>query len=922
MLSKSTGLFLCTLFLLGAVTHAQMLVKTSDDAVILIATQDQKIGIGLTAPIERLDVNGAIKIGNTAQNTTGAIRWSGADFEGYDGSNWKSLTVTGGSNWTKIGADIFYNYDKVGIGLSNPAYPLHVGRISKFEDHAYFTGKGISASMTSDDLQGANPHPFMKVDFDWTTPVSHFGKILHINWNLSGSAAIPSMSNPDGFICIAGEVNHNGTFMHGNPWANYYSYTHFNSGNCELHPWSAFRDAPHFLGASFDAYSSFSAAPIFNSSATIKNYIFFHGITASASTDNITNMYGIKLEPIRFGENNYAVHIGDPQDGNAYDIYALGGRNYFGGSVGIGATNPSEKLEVAGGVRVGNTSSSNIGTIRWSGSDFEGYTASGWKSLTTVGGSLWSQNGSKIFYNSDNVGIGTTSPASKLEIAGTDNKLQLSYGSAVNADIATDSHGDLMINSSNKKVFVNVNPAIAHDQWPKSHFVILSEQPPTFTVRSDSRNGLVVTSMTQDELWAVGAAAYAQTTKADAWSSALGLAGSAFGASGVHEVIGVLGSSDALGASNAFGGKFSTNTGITHTTPLATALLASISNLGTIQSARGLAVTNWYNSGTVQNSYGIYLDNSIDVGSTSRYALYSSSNSSSYLAGSLGIGMTTPAAPLHIYGSTNKIKLSYDAGNYSDFNTVSDGTLVINPSQKRVFVNDQGVTKSGFPNTALIVTSDQPIGLYNGGETGIASIASSADKDATGILVYGGTEKTDGEAIAISAWANGYVNASSVTGLSAMASGNGARRIYGAKLSIHQGNNSGNPYPSATNALMQLNSGTGVVIDSVRMVDYKGYNRGHHGTVNNSYGIYMDTSIDIGAVSRYAIYCSATSSSYFEGNAGFGINTPQRKLHIKDVMRLEPRATAPASPSEGDLYYNSTDHKLYAYDGSTWQACW
>ncbi len=58
------------------------------------------------------------------------------------------------------------------------------------------------------------------------------------------------------------------------------------------------------------------------------------------------------------------------------------------------------------------------------------------------------------------------------------------------------------------------------------------------------------------------------------------------------------------------------------------------------------------------------------------------------------------------------------------------------------------------------------------------------------------------------------------------------------------------------------------------------------------------------------------------GNVGIGTTSPARKLHVNDVMRLQPRATSPSSPAEGDIYMNSTTHKLMVYDGTTWQACW
>ena len=58
------------------------------------------------------------------------------------------------------------------------------------------------------------------------------------------------------------------------------------------------------------------------------------------------------------------------------------------------------------------------------------------------------------------------------------------------------------------------------------------------------------------------------------------------------------------------------------------------------------------------------------------------------------------------------------------------------------------------------------------------------------------------------------------------------------------------------------------------------------------------------------------------GNVGIGTNTPARTLHVSDVMRLEPRATAPTSPAKGDMYFDSTLNKLRVYDGTAWQNCW
>lgn len=55
------------------------------------------VGSGVNPGVEMLTVGGALTLGNSAANTTGALRWTGSDFEGYDGSAWQSLTGGGGS---------------------------------------------------------------------------------------------------------------------------------------------------------------------------------------------------------------------------------------------------------------------------------------------------------------------------------------------------------------------------------------------------------------------------------------------------------------------------------------------------------------------------------------------------------------------------------------------------------------------------------------------------------------------------------------------------------------------------------------------------------------------------------------------------------------------------------------------------------
>jgi hypothetical protein len=57
------------------------------------------------------------------------------------------------------------------------------------------------------------------------------------------------------------------------------------------------------------------------------------------------------------------------------------------------------------------------------------------------------------------------------------------------------------------------------------------------------------------------------------------------------------------------------------------------------------------------------------------------------------------------------------------------------------------------------------------------------------------------------------------------------------------------------------------------------------------------------------------------GNVGIGTTFPARKLHINDVMRLQPRASFPANPGEGDIcvvYSIIAGNHIYCYLNGGW----
>lgn len=112
-------------------------------ASCITATPAGDVGIGTTMPMEILDVAGGIKIGATSNTNAGTIRYSGGDFEGYDGSTWKSFTAGGGSglpagssgqtlrhsgsDWVAT-SNLYNDGSLIGIGTTNPGRDLHIYR--------------------------------------------------------------------------------------------------------------------------------------------------------------------------------------------------------------------------------------------------------------------------------------------------------------------------------------------------------------------------------------------------------------------------------------------------------------------------------------------------------------------------------------------------------------------------------------------------------------------------------------------------------------------------------------------------------------------------------------------------------------------------------------------------------------------------
>lgn len=387
-------------------------LKTSDVQRITIKN-DGKVGIGVSNPIQELEVNGAILVRNTTITNAGAIRFDGKHFEGFDGVSWRQLDVqsnaAGGWLYDDLNNTIVTQKEnlKVGIGVSEPSSALEVaGTVRATQLEGLFVGNGLGiVSLNATQLVGAVP----VANGGLGSGVFTAGTMIYYDSPNKRFKSLPALSS--GTLLIGTESGvpvvstlDAGAGIHIVSETGLIRISHKDTSTQE----SVTPDAGTVVQqVVLDTYGHVTGL-----ATTDLDQRFF---TKTLSSDRFVNKQGDTLS------GSYVL--------NSANITTLPGQSIVfspptGSFVGIGTTIPLQLLDINGALRVGYSALEVPGTIRYSATTgrFEGRGTTGWVPLdvfeSTAGG--WTVGASGLFvYNNDYlVGVGTSSPQSKLHVVG------------------------------------------------------------------------------------------------------------------------------------------------------------------------------------------------------------------------------------------------------------------------------------------------------------------------------------------------------------------------------------------------------------------------------------------------------------------------------------------------------------------------
>ena len=452
---------------------------------LFVDAENEKVGIGITAPTRPLHVIGDANI--SGRLDVGSMNISGVTFSQGDLDIDNSLRVAGGANvsgdLTVLGniygeiPDGFkianYSAEYAASGFDNEnftsRYDARTDRYGKANYSAEYSASGFdNENFTS--RYDARTDRYGKANYSAEYSASGFD---NENYSAEYSASGWKIGNVTEYLGDGGNgsVLRNGTVGAAidnatinrsvdlslyNQSVNLSGYQSDITGNCNGRVVVGINDDGS-LNCEVDDTGSSSGVGMFILSSDNKHIVPNETISIAINTINMSDYFinGTSIwDILDNGTINRSIDLGDYQlKTENTSLWNRSGNNIFNGdfdgNVGIGTTDPAEKLVVIGKVNISD--SLNVsGTVQ--ATTFRG---DGSKLTGISTGQIWNSSGATAFLNDTtaNVGIGATNPAHKLTVDGTLNITgNITLDGSIN--ISSTNGQDIFIDAGGGEVYI------------------------------------------------------------------------------------------------------------------------------------------------------------------------------------------------------------------------------------------------------------------------------------------------------------------------------------------------------------------------------------------------------------------------------------------------------------------------------------
>ena len=312
--------------------------ETNPDSSPFVVKGDGSVGIGTTNPTTTLQVNGTTKV-ETSIGSTQSIWWTTLDSKNYSSKNVDLLVQpeTAYSFDASQTAGRLYEPTIFSHALTS-ANESYVSTLYSFQNQTNLAGTASNAR-----INGIGFYNY--VTRNSITDISSYAS----NFLLGINNSIIQSTNVDQSVVtgFAYGINNLVGIQKATATNIYGSFTQTNVGVLA-----------NYSASSTNTYGSYNIIQVGAASGTgigtLTNYYGYYVAPTVALTGQLTNYYGLYLAtPIVSGTLT-----------NRYSIYSSDASSpmYHAGSVGIGTTNPTSKLQVAGNVTPSATNTYDLGT--------------------------------------------------------------------------------------------------------------------------------------------------------------------------------------------------------------------------------------------------------------------------------------------------------------------------------------------------------------------------------------------------------------------------------------------------------------------------------------------------------------------------------------------------------------------------------